>query len=476
MMKVDESSLRAPARRAARQVALDLLGRVREERERLDHPRDDKALHDFRVAMRRLRSWLRAFRHEFDDTLAPKHERRLKRVARATGASRDLEVHLEWVRERRKTLRKAQRPGAEWLLERLNARKAKCDLELRRAVDSYVDRVTRRIEKAMTSYVASVVDREPRLARTIADLVRAHAMTLGNALGRVSTMGDRAEAHAARIAAKRLRYLLEPLAGTLADVEPLIEDLVEMQDNLGELRDAQLFGSEIAGFVAETLASRSAKSPGGAGKDRDMRDDAVPGLLAMSRRLRRTEETAFATIEESWLGGGADPLLARTASIVAALVAIGKQGTEIERKYLLKSLPAPMPPASVVEIHQGYVPGERLTERVRSMRSAAGVSYHRTIKFGSGIERVEMEEPTTKRVFDGLWALTNRKRVWKRRHHVEEDGRTWEIDEFLDRPLVLAEVELDDPSDVPPIPGWLEPVLDREVTDDDDFTNLSLAR
>ena len=59
-------------------------------------------------------------------------------------------------------------------------------------------------------------------------------------LGAVRTMVDEAPAHRARIAAKRLRYLLEPIRSEVDGVEPLIGKLRELQDALGELRDSRM--------------------------------------------------------------------------------------------------------------------------------------------------------------------------------------------------------------------------------------------
>ena len=52
---------------------------------------------------------------------------------------------------------------------------------------------------------------------------------------------------------------------------------------------------------------------------------------------------------------------------------------------------------------------------------------------------------------------------------------TWEIDEFPDRNLVMAEVELPSPSTEVTAPDWLRPHVVREVTDDPAYTNYRLA-
>lgn len=150
---------------------------------------------------------------------------------------------------------------------------------------------------------------------------------------------------------------------------------------------------------------------------------------------------------------------------------------EIERKYLLRELPR-MPRASaVLDIDQGYIPGVNLVERLRREQSQGGVvRYYRTVKFGSGVERVELEDETDERTFHHLWQLTEGRRLRKRRHVVPNGDDRWEVDEFLDRPLVLAELEIPHADTPIAIPEWLKPVLVREVTDERAFSNRSLAR
>ena len=53
---------------------------------------------------------------------------------------------------------------------------------------------------------------------------------------------------------------------------------------------------------------------------------------------------------------------------------------------------------------------------------------------------------------------------------------SWEIDEFLDRELYLAEVELDDPAEKVEPPAWLAPHVVKDVTGDEKYVNLNLAR
>ena len=150
---------------------------------------------------------------------------------------------------------------------------------------------------------------------------------------------------------------------------------------------------------------------------------------------------------------------------------------EIERKYLLKGRPEFPKPAATLEIDQGYIPGEKLIERLRRQRDTNGVTrYFRTVKVGSGVSRAELEDETDARTFDHLWKLTDGRRLKKRRYVVLNGDDMWEIDEFTDRPLWLAELEIDRADTPVTIPDWLKPVLLRDVTDEREYSNHSLAR
>jgi adenylate cyclase len=149
---------------------------------------------------------------------------------------------------------------------------------------------------------------------------------------------------------------------------------------------------------------------------------------------------------------------------------------EIERKYLLRAVPARATAAPVGDIEQGYLPGTRLIERVRRIRAGCTTRYYRTVKVGTGVERIQVEEETTREVFDVLWTLTVGKRIRKRRYTVATADGVWEIDDFVDRPLVLAEIELERADSKVMIPGWLAAEIEREVTDEAGFSNFDLAK
>src|SRR6476646_3575706 len=94
--QVSRELLAQPAKRAARVISRSRLDVVRAAYERFDTA-DADALHDLRVGLRRLRSWLRAFRPEIDDTVRGKTRRRLRDLTQITNAARDAEVWREWI-------------------------------------------------------------------------------------------------------------------------------------------------------------------------------------------------------------------------------------------------------------------------------------------------------------------------------------------------------------------------------------------
>jgi CYTH domain-containing protein len=97
------------------------------------------------------------------------------------------------------------------------------------------------------------------------------------------------------------------------------------------------------------------------------------------------------------------------------------------------------------------------------------------VKEGSGLTRLEVEEIVTPEVFARFWPLTEGRRLRKRRYRVADGDLIWEIDEFLDRDLVLAEVELPEALTDVQIPGWLQPHVGREVTEEPAYSNFRLA-
>jgi CYTH domain-containing protein len=145
---------------------------------------------------------------------------------------------------------------------------------------------------------------------------------------------------------------------------------------------------------------------------------------------------------------------------------------ERERRYLVASLPEPLPTGQ--RVVQAYLTTGPASVRVRRIDDDRHVL---TIKTGSGRNRVEIERDLDVAEFDALWYAATDLRIEKRRHRIDlGDGLTAELDlydgDLAGRRLVEVEFPDDAAADAFVAPDWFGP----EVTDDNRYTNSSLAR
>jgi CHAD domain-containing protein/CYTH domain-containing protein len=456
-----------PVEEGARRLALAHLEAAKHARVRLADGSDPEALHDYRVALRRLRSCLRAYRRYTRSTVSRKSLRRLRRLARGTSRSRDLEVHLAWLSSQLQDAPEPERPGIAWMIGRLQEAGRRTREKMLALDERLFPGVHGRLFDQLSSFTATVhLDADPRhhsTALVTASGVRAASSRLRKGLRRIFGYSSEAEIHRTRIAAKHLRYLIEPFAGRLAGGDAVIESLKSLQSAFGDVHDAHVFAAELREALLEADTAGSGKH------------DAVAGLTALIRALHARGMQAFDTASQAWLRGRGAPFFHQVEALAVAIADLTEADREVERKFLLTGLPPLEGAGDPVEIEQGYLPGDRLIERLRRIESPEAVELVRTIKEGSGLTRLEVEEPVTPRVFDQFWPLTEGRRLRKRRYRVPEGNLVWEIDQFLDRDLVLAEVELPGPGSDVAIPGWLRPHVLREVTEDPAYTNAQLA-
>src|SRR4051812_29997989 len=194
------SLLPRPPEEGARLLALAFLDQAATARPRLADPEDDEALHDFRVAVRRLRSALQAYGDPLDDSVPKKLAGRLRRLAQATGAGRDAEVQIAWLRARGR-LTPTHRPGHAWLLGRLEERKRDAYAELAAEVADEFSVVEKELRRKLSVYRTEVhLDREaPRrtLGAATAEILHGQIEELADHLGRIEKADDERQAHRA---------------------------------------------------------------------------------------------------------------------------------------------------------------------------------------------------------------------------------------------------------------------------------------
>jgi len=208
--------------------------------------RDEEAVHDFRVSLRRLRTLLRVARRLFGKKQLARIEAELKHYAQATGALRDEEV----LRETLASLPLPEAARAEvgaWLVRRSRAarpRAIKVAELLREGPRSFVsahkhtkairplDRVLSSLDARLRSegvtHVGTLHLGHESIREAIRDVAE-HARCAAS---------DSVAMHDLRIREKRLRYTAELFAPVLGErVAHVAKHAARMQRRLGELHD-----------------------------------------------------------------------------------------------------------------------------------------------------------------------------------------------------------------------------------------------
>jgi CHAD domain-containing protein len=163
------------------------------------------------------------------------------------------------------------------------------------------------------------------LAQVAADYIIGQANALKERLAAVHTAADHHEAHAARIDGKKLRYLLEPFAPYLPDIDPILGQLKRLQDTAGDLHDVQVFTDEVI-VAAQRAAATHTKRLALAIFKGDLhavaqtqQENPIPGILTLAARLRERGTRCFETLKREWLDGAAEDLLNQVHAAAHAL-------------------------------------------------------------------------------------------------------------------------------------------------------------
>ncbi|MDI1451350.1 CHAD domain-containing protein [Polyangium sp. 6x1] len=246
---------------------------------------DEEALHDFRVALRRMRTLLRVARELWRRKRLARIEGEIKYHAQSTGALRDEEV----LRETLAALDLPPEARAEvgaWLVRRARATQKEHaevtrllrDGPSRRAPTLPNGKRIRPLERSFHALAARLDGDAPRLVpavdlgHTVLDRAARDVVTWA-----ARDVGDAEAMHELRIRYKRMRYTAELFAGPLGTAATrLAKHATRMQRHLGELHDldqaivtlsrarglgAATKGAVLAGLRASRAACASKVEP-----------------------------------------------------------------------------------------------------------------------------------------------------------------------------------------------------------------------
>lgn len=277
---------------------------------------DIEAVHDMRVATRRMRSALRLFKPFFVAKAVRPFRDALREIAAALGAVRDLEVALD------KAGRfAAGHPGSDLtpLLDLWDARLSEARAALIAMLDSKrFARFVRRFDEFLREPGAGarpapaadapvpyqVRHVAPRLIYTHYEQVRAYEPVLAGAP--ITTL------HALRIDFKRLRYALEFFEEVLGpEAKRVIKEIKRMQDHLGDLNDADVAITQLHAIIDAHEATYSG-TPAFARPD-------LGGVYDYAAALAAERQALLESFPEAWAAFLSDDVRRDLALAVAAL-------------------------------------------------------------------------------------------------------------------------------------------------------------
>jgi CHAD domain-containing protein len=200
---------------------------------------DPEAVHQARVATRKLRSHLRTFGPLLDPEWTEPLRSELGWLAMGLGAVRDREVLLERLRERAKTLPPSDQRSAASLLHILEEEIETLRTKLMAELSSlrYIELLERLVIAAHTP--ATLPEADEPASKVLPPLAAGPWRRLRSAVKQLPETPTDPELHRIRILAKRARYAAEavaPVAGKAADA--FARAAAKLQTILGEHQDS----------------------------------------------------------------------------------------------------------------------------------------------------------------------------------------------------------------------------------------------
>lgn len=244
---------KTPFGEAARAVIRKLLGQMMDNLDSTLLGEDIEALHDMRVASRRLRAALRVFRPCLSKNRLAPVVARVRSVTAALGMVRDQDVFLDYLRKRA-----AEREDLDigWLIEREEhiregARLAMSDSLSELEAAGLPDQVEDLLAGAkMTTTTGG--KRGAEFARQAPDMIEARLDEMRALSGAIEDPANVEGLHRMRIAAKRLRYTMEAFAPCFG--RPLLDKIAAiklLQEQLGQIHDSDVWMEKLRQYRDE---------------------------------------------------------------------------------------------------------------------------------------------------------------------------------------------------------------------------------
>ncbi|MBE2182418.1 MAG: CHAD domain-containing protein [Anaerolineae bacterium] len=295
---------------AGRKVMLRQLIQIVESQSGVIAGEDPEAVHDMRVATRRIRSTFRLLERYYKPKIAASFERRLKELARMLGAVRDHDVLLEQVSGYRGTLQQddSQRQALDALIERIGQERAVARYHLLKLLEK---KRYHHFIQAFATFTTTPKDGarkindsgvEPiQVRHALPPLIYAHLAAV-RAYDDILSEATDEQLHALRIEFKRLRYastLFDEVLGS--QIKDFNKELAAFQNQLGRMQDMVTAKATITGLLPELPA------------------DSGEGLQPYLESLSLEQESLRGDIGAMWKKFNSKPVMGKLGGAVAAL-------------------------------------------------------------------------------------------------------------------------------------------------------------
>jgi CHAD domain-containing protein len=256
----------------------------------------DTGVHQARVASRRLREAIPVLTEGLGSTHRGKAQRKIRRITRALGAVRELDVTLHVIDElaERADVPKGALADVRALV--IEEREERRDVMLSRLKGVDRDKLAERLADVRQALIAPAPTHGWRAA--LAARIARRGRRLGKAIEDAGQIYAPEGLHGVRIAAKKLRYSLEIADESgVAPCPDTLRLIKRVQDALGRLHDLQVLQHHVAAVGASPRKGRRTSDAGLAVLSRLIEDEcrhlhgryvaAIPALRDAVEAVRR---------------------------------------------------------------------------------------------------------------------------------------------------------------------------------------------
>lgn len=309
---ISTALLDEPASRAIRTMGRAYLQHVLREAAPVEVPLDPsdssvrhrlEVVHDFRVALRRLRSWLRLWDGVLEGSLHKATTRRLQRVARHAGRVRDLEALSQELLAPFVRRSATSRACARWMASSVAVEYDKALRTLSKRLLLELGPIASRLEDDLTlSMSGAGRSAQPTMRNALAATIGEQMRDLPGHIER--RLASEVDLHDVRISLRRCRYTLDTLCLVSVDARSAAREASRLQDAIGRWRDVDVLLHRL------NQMTDTGKYPSAPEEE---------SITAMRVLLERRVATEYATVQTMLAGPGPRRLVEAGARVTASL-------------------------------------------------------------------------------------------------------------------------------------------------------------